>query len=102
MQSWYLLCYSKPLVGQPFGVRRRLLKNPVFIYCDCFRTFVGGGNFVGKDVGKLLNKTLSEVPNIRNVHNYLSNYNLEVKIKYLNYETVVEHLERRQYLLYTE
>gem|GEM_PF-6587851 len=67
----------------------------VVIYCDCFQTFVERENFVGKDAGKFLAKILPGDPNICNVHNCLTNYNFEAKIKYLNYETLVEHLERR-------
>jgi len=44
-------------VGEPFGVRKCLLKNPLaVIYCGCFQTFVEGENFFGKDNGNLLDK----------------------------------------------
>ena len=72
------------------------MKNPLaVVYCDCCETFVERENFVGKDAGKFLAKMLPEVSNICNVYNCLTNYNFEVKIKYLNYETLVEYLERR-------
>jgi hypothetical protein len=50
MQSWYLLCSSDFFVGEPFGVRRCLLKNHplAFIDCCCFQTFVERENFFEK------------------------------------------------------
>jgi len=76
------------------------LKNSlVVIDCGCFQTFVERENFFGKDTGKFLAKILAKillgVSNVCNVYNCLTNYNFEVKIKYLNYETLVEYLERR-------
>jgi hypothetical protein len=46
-------------VGEPFGVRRCLLKNPVaVIHCDCFQTFVERENFFEKDTDRFLAKIL--------------------------------------------
>ena len=59
--------------GEPFGVRRRLLKNPLaVIYCDCFHTFVEGENFFGKDTGKFFAKILSELSNVCNAYKKLT------------------------------
>jgi hypothetical protein len=56
-------------VGEPFGVRRCLLKNPLaVVYCNCFHTFVERENFVGKDAGKFSAEILLGVSSVCNLY----------------------------------
>jgi hypothetical protein len=48
VKKWngYLRCYSKPFVGEPFGVRRCLLKNSIAVlHCNYSKAFVERENF---------------------------------------------------------
>jgi len=67
-------CCEGDFVGEPFGVRRCLLKNPLAVIdCDRFQTFAERENFFEKDAGKLLTKTLSVVS--YNIHSNMILHN---------------------------